>query len=153
MNMHFFVLSLAGAVVVGGVWLLIRVLRYRSKRQHLDAVIAKAVSQMRQTGIFLSLGMNPLPADIEALQTQLKKHWGYQGEIDGILNAEMLEAIDRMAQARGVDVEAEAIKIFTPTSSQGVLPDEMHRDLVMRQAKDRLDSARKSTGHGGQLTA
>ena len=153
MNMHFIVLSLAGAVLVGVVMLVWRVLRYRKKKIRHDEVVQRAVSQMRQTGIFLSLGLNPRPSDITKLQEELKRNWGYTGEIDGHLNGEVLDAIDRMATARGVDVEAEASRLFAPSRSDGVLPAELRKDIVLQKAEDRLNTARKLTGHGGHKIA
>ena len=152
MDMHILVLSLTGALFVGAFLLLWRLLRYRTKVRRHDAVVDRAVAQMRQTGIFFALGLNPDPADIAKLQTKLKAEWGYEGEIDGHPNSEMLEAIDRMAEARGVDVDAEVLAQLPVSRSAEVLPEALRQELVISQAQEHLTEAR-STRHRGHRVA
>lgn len=143
MNMHIIVLSLLGAIIFGGVLLVVRLRRLRRKTYAHDAVVDRALAQMRQTGIFLSLGLNPDPSDIMKLQTQLQKDWGYDGDIDGIPNSAMLEAIDRMATSQGVDVESEVQNLFPKPRYEEVLPSSVQREIVLSSAKKTLERGHK----------
>lgn len=151
MDMHILVLSLTGALFVGALLLLWRLLRYRTKVRRRDAVVDKAVAQLRQTGIFFALGLNPDPEYIAKLQTKLRDEWGYEGEIDGHPNSEMLEAIDRMAEARGVNVDAEVLAKLPVSRSAAVLPEELRQELVIPQAQEHLARARPAFHRGRRV--
>jgi hypothetical protein len=139
MNMHIIVLYLLGAVLFSAGFLVWRIRRYNRKVRVHNEVVERAVAQMRQTGIFFSLGLNPMPDDIERLQSNLAAHWGYEGPIDGHPNTEMLEAIDRQASAAGIDVDEEVQRlVLTPRS-----PDEQpSEEKLLSQAQERLIAAR-----------
>ena len=145
------VVPLLGAILVGAALLVFRVYRYRHKKRNHAAVVQKAVAQMRQTGIFLSLGMNPDPEEISLLQMKLKRDWGYQGEIDGHPNTQMLEAIERMATARGIDVESEAMSLFPRSRSAEVLPAEIHKEIVLSAAQAHLEGAQTGRNRGHRI--
>lgn len=152
MDLHIIVLSLLGAVVVGLVLLVIRLLRHRRKSRNLDAVVSKAVAQMRETGIFLSLGLNPEPEDIKRLQLELQP-WGYLGDVDGLPNIEMLAAIDRQATARGVDVDSEVQNLFPPARYTEVLPESIQHDIILTTAQERLATSAAPVRHRGHRIA
>lgn len=107
---------------------------------------------MRQTGIFLSLGLNPDPEDIKQLQIALKP-WGYDGDIDGQPNIAMLDAIDRQATARGVDLDSEVQNLFPPARYTQVLPESVQQDIILTTAQERLAGSPVAARHRGHRVA
>lgn len=130
---HAIGLGLGGVAAVLGLFVIYFSARRRQRRKR-QAAVDEALALLRRTGILLKLAPQE-PNEIKRLQERLRE-WGYEGEIDGQPGEKMIAAIENLADAKGVDLDAEALNQYV--SSPGAI----QHEVVLQTARQRLSEDR-----------